>query len=287
MRKVAILTTDNLEGFFVYDNMLSEPFKAKGWHATEVSWRAPNIDWNDYEVVIIRSTWDYQSDHQAFLDCLDTIESSQASLENSLDLVKWNVSKEYLKSLEDKGIPIVPTLWAAQFNEEQLVSSFDHFNSKEIVIKPLVSANADSTYRLSKTQLLAQKSVLENEFSDRKFMIQPFINSVVSEGEYSLFYFLGQFSHCILKVPKATDFRVQEEHGGQLQSVQPSEVLLQVSSAVLAALPEMPLYARVDLIRTDNGFALMEIELIEPSLYFNMDSKSAHRFVDAFCQKYG
>ncbi|MDO6695460.1 hypothetical protein Q4574_19330 [Aliiglaciecola sp. 3_MG-2023] len=287
MRKVAILSTNDLEDFFVYDHLFYEPLEEMGWEAIEVSWRSKDIDWNDFEVVIIRSTWDYQTNADDFLEVLQNIAQSSAKLENSLELVQWNIRKDYLKSLEVKGVGIVPTIWCDTLDLELMKSAFGPLNCQEIVVKPLVSANADHTYRLSLESVIEEQEGLTEVFSSRPHMIQPFLKSVINEGEYSLFYFNGEYSHCIVKVPKQNDFRVQEEHGGQLRSVEADERLLSSAQQVLAALPEIPLYARIDLVKYENAYVTMEVELIEPSLYFNMDVDSALRFANAFVEKYG
>ena len=275
---------DSLENFFANDTLLFEPLKAKGWLAEEVSWRKPDVDWNDYDVVIIRTAWDYQTDVTAFKACLQNIEASSAQLHNSLSIVEWNISKNYLKELQNQGINIVPTWWFDSFSLVELQNSFKHFDTAEIVIKPLVSANSDHTYRLTSEKLEEQAEYLSTVFAEREFMAQPFLTGIVEEGEYSLFYFAGHYSHSILKQPAKNDFRVQEEHGGQLSSIQPCKEMLTTARHCLAALPEDVLYARIDLVRHQNEFAVMEIELIEPSLYFNMDPESPQRFVDAFIE---
>jgi glutathione synthase/RimK-type ligase-like ATP-grasp enzyme len=264
--------------------MLFEPLETAGWAAEEVSWRKTDVDWNVYDVVVIRTSWDYQDDVEGFMACLQRIEASSAQLQNSLKIVEWNISKRYLKDLQNQGVNIVPTLWFDNFVLAELQLGFSHFDTPEIVIKPLVSANADHTYRLTPENLKQQADLLKAVFAEREFMLQPFLTGIVDEGEYSLFYFAGHYSHSILKRPGAGDFRVQEEHGGQLKSIQPCEEMLTTARHCLAALPADVLYARVDLVRYKNEFAVIEIELIEPSLYFNMDAESPQRFVDAFIE---
>ncbi|MBU3004931.1 ATP-grasp domain-containing protein [Paraglaciecola arctica] len=284
MKRCAFLSMDSLEDFFSYDTLLFEPLKKHGWLAEEVSWRNADVDWDLYDVVVIRSTWDYQDDVEAFLACLQRIEASSAQLQNSLKIVQWNINKRYLNDLQNQGINIVPTLWFDSFLLNEVQASFVHFDSPEVVIKPLVSANADHTYRLTPERLVQQRAQLEAIFANREFMVQPFLTGIIEEGEYSLFFFAGQYSHSILKQPQSGDFRVQEEHGGQLKAVQPNEEMLTASRHCLAALPEDVLYARIDLVRHKNEFSVIEIELIEPSLYFNMDPESPQRFVDAFLE---
>jgi glutathione synthase/RimK-type ligase-like ATP-grasp enzyme len=286
-KRCVFLTTSELEDFHIYDNLLLEPLASYGWQVDEVSWKENNINWDQFDVVVIRSTWDYQSAPEAFIQCLEKIEASSAHLENSVDLVKWNINKGYLKELQEKQVRIVPTLWKNVFDAEEIEASYDQLNVTEIILKPLISANADFTYRLDYRSFIALRNELEVVFSNRAFMVQPFLDSIINEGEYSLFYFSGGYSHCILKRPASGDFRVQEEHGGRLSSVEPDVEMQKCGDRALAALPECPLYARIDLIRTKKGLAVMEIELIEPSLYFNMDDKSAQRFADAFVQRFG
>lgn len=287
MKRCAFLSMDSLEGFFVYDYMLFTPLKTYGWDVEEVSWHKADVDWNQYDVVVVRSTWDYQQDAEAFVRCLQRIDASTAVLANSLQLLLWNIDKTYLQDIAGQGINIVPTRWFEAFDLADVAKSFAHFAVEEIVIKPTVSANADHTHRLNREQLLAQGLALKAIFKQRPFMVQPFLPAVVEEGEYSLFYFNGHYSHCIVKQPKTDDFRVQEEHGGLLTSVQPTEEMLTQARHTMAAMPDDALYARIDLLRCKEEFAVMEIELIEPSLYFNMDENAAQCFADAFIERFG
>jgi predicted transcriptional regulator len=284
--KVALLSTDNLENFFTYDKLLIEPMKNIGWIAEEVSWRNENVNWNGFDAVIVRSTWDYQNDFKRFLDVLEKIDKA-SHLENNFDLMQWNMNKSYLFDLEKKGVQIVETIWEKNFNTETAHHYFDRIKSNEIIIKPNISANADNTFRLTREKLNEKLHELEKIFADRDFMVQPFMQNIVEEGEYSLFFFNGEFSHCVLKKPKEKDFRVQEEHGGKFKSVVPTEMQKAIGKNIIDKLLVIPLYGRTDLVRTDdNDFALMELELIEPSLYFNMDSESPTRFTKAFADRF-
>ena len=139
------------------------------------------------------------------------------------------------------------------------------------------------TWRLDQRAIQEHQAEIETYYADTPFMMQPFVPSIVTEGEFSLTFFNGEFSHAILKTPKAHDFRVQEEHGGILQCVHPEPDLQGVGDMVMRALGDMPLYARADFVRAPQGqgFWLMELELIEPSLYFRLDEQAPHRFAHA------
>lgn len=283
MNKVAFLTMDSLAGFVCYDDLLIGPLNELGWSVERISWRKENVNWNDYNAVIVRSTWDYQSDPDKFLRVLETINNSSAHLENSFSILKWNMNKNYLKDLEQQGILIPKTIWRKSFFPKKAAQYFDLLHTDEIIIKPNISGNADNTFRIKKTELDDYLSILEQIFNKREYMVQPFMQNIIEEGEYSLFYFGGKFSHAILKTPMENDFRVQEEHGGFLKSVEPVNEQFIQSENILSKIFPLPLYARIDFVRTDNSnWALMELELIEPSLYFNMDKESADRFAKIF-----
>ncbi|WP_217988292.1 ATP-grasp domain-containing protein [Aliifodinibius salipaludis] len=274
---------DNLDDFEVYDHLLFKPLKELGWQAEEVSWRNENIDWDSYDAVIIRSPWDYQDDPQTFLKVLEEIEQSEAVLENSLEIVKWNIDKTYLRDLESRGLEIVPSLWYQKFNSDLFPSIFTDLKSAEIVIKPTISAGADNTFRIHKSNYGIFVNDLKSVFKNRPFLVQPFMDNITAEGEFSVFFFGDIYSHTILKTPKTNDFRVQEEHGGRLTLVEPEEDLLKTARAMRDLIDPEPLYTRADYVRTaENTFALMELELIEPSLYFNMDPESPKRFAKVF-----
>jgi glutathione synthase/RimK-type ligase-like ATP-grasp enzyme len=281
MRRLAFLSTDHLDGFFSYDELAAEALRLCDCHVDMVSWRKP-VDWTDYEMVIIRTPWDYQQKPEQFLTVLEAIENSRTILLNNLQLVRWNIAKTYLQKLAASGFPTVPTLWLKSSpSEADFLQAFETFRCREIIIKPQISANADNTYRVTQQSLSRLLPDLAIVFQNRPSMLQPFLDTINTIGEYSLIYFEDEFSHAIRKVPKAGDFRVQEEHGGLISAAKPPTILRHWSTKILHSLPTLPLYARFDWVFINrNRPALIELELIEPSLYFNMDSQSAHRFAD-------
>jgi len=272
---------DNLDEFGCYDSLLEKPMAAVGWKTHEISWKDKNVDWNDFEAVIIRSCWDYQDHCEEFLKVLDVINESNAVLANSLEVVHWNINKRYLRELQKQDVLIVPTIWENNYSEKLIELACDDFNTANLIIKPCISANADDTFRLNPNSKI-DHAKLKLVFENREFMIQPFMPAIINEGEFSLFFFNGKYSHAILKTPKTNDFRVQEEHGGRLTAINPEEKLMQTAIDALEKIPYPTLYARLDFVRSGDQFAMMEAELIEPSLYFNLDENSPQNFAEAF-----
>lgn len=283
MKRCAFLTLVDAAGYVIDDELAYEPLRTLGWRVEAVPWRQPGVSWGRFDAVVIRSPWDYQKDPVAFLAVLREIERSGTPLFNGLDLVRWNLPKKYLGELAARGVPTVPTIWRDRLSPGDLAGMFDAMGVDEIVVKPVIGANADGAFRLDRSAGSGRTSEVEEHYSDRALMVQPFVQAVLEEGEYSLLYFDGEYSHTVLKAPKAADFRVQEEHGGDIRAVETDGPLLAAGDVVIEALGERPLYARVDLVRSndDNEFWLMELELIEPSLYLRMEPEAPGRFARA------
>lgn len=274
---------DNTDGWAIDSDLSFEPMLELGWSIDMVPWKSAGIDWNQYDAVYICTPWDYPGDPDSFLLLLESINGSNAILVNDIALVRWTIPKTYLRDLESRGAAIVPSIWCEQFDSEMLPGFFDVHQSDRIIVKPVVSTNAHDTYLLDRSVAADVVTDLENIFATRPFVVQPFMENVQAEGEYSLFFFSNEFSHAILKTPKERDFRVQEEHGAKVVSAEPEFTLLETASDLLHLVNPMPVYARCDFIRGPDGrFLLMELEVIEPSLYLRMDSESPKRFARAF-----
>lgn len=283
MAVCGFLTIADRDGWFIDDDRAHAPLQSLGWEVREVPWDAEGVDWNGFEGVVIRSTWDYQHRLPAFFSVLEQIEASRARLFNSLETVKWNADKSYLFQLQRAGVEIVPTELIQSPTLADLKASLSQTVTREIMVKPLVGANADDTFYLDRNATDERFRDASHCFGGRPCLVQPFMPQITQEGEFSLIYFDGSFSHAILKMVKPGDYRVQEEHGGQVVAVSdPEPELIAAAEKVMAAIPDSPLYARVDLVRTPaNRFALMEVELIEPGLYFRFDDAAPARFARA------
>lgn len=285
MPAVAFLTLDDRHAYVIDDDLAVAELRSRQWRVEEVPWRRKGVDWRKFDVVVIRTTWDYQHHVEEFLDVLGAIERAGVLLLNPLDLVTWNLRKTYLRDLEARGVRVVPTRWGMGLPVEAARPLGVAIGSDEWVLKPTVGANALDAHRLPREVDKGTAMYLEGVFRGRGWMAQPFVRSVLDEGERSLFYFDGAYSHAVRKVPRAGDFRVQEEHGGRISRDVPDAEMHKAAERAMRMLGDPPLQARVDLVRLDDGaLAVMELEVIEPALYFRTDPAAAGRFADALAR---
>lgn len=280
--RCAFLTMQD-EGDFVTDYRPAiAPLESLGWQVDCVPWRQSGVEWGRYDAVYIGAPWDYPDDPAGFLGVLEAIDVSGAKLINPLALVHWNLDKSYLRDLESRGAAIVPSRWYETWAAGAPEECFRAFATDRLVIKPRVGANARDTFVLERPLDAAQTRRLKGLFAGRAFVVQPFIESIRDVGEHSLFYLGGELSHSIQKLPKAGDFRVQEEHGAAILPATADAALRAVGERVLSLVAPSPVYARADFVRSaDDRWLLMELELVEPSLYLRMDPQAPLRFAAA------
>lgn len=235
------------EAFADYRTLLARG----GWSAEARPWSAGPGD----APALALLAWGYHHDLQGW-DALLAGWPAAPPLLNPPALLAWNTRKTYLSELEAAGVPTVPTLFGSSALAE---AAFDRFGVDELVVKPQVSAGSDRTARLRRG---------ETAIALDAAMIQPFLDAIRTEGEYSLFFFGGAFSHAIRKRAAQGDFRVQPQFGATIEAWTPDAEAMAVARAANAAVPPGAVYARVDLVRRGDGrLALIEYEAIEPDLY--------------------
>jgi glutathione synthase/RimK-type ligase-like ATP-grasp enzyme len=224
-------------------------------------------DLSGFAIVMPLLAWRYQLAPARWFAALDAWEAADLPIANPAATLRWNTNKDYLIDLAEQGVAIVPTTLALSLDKDDLAAARDRFGGSDVVVKPTISGGAYGTYRLGSDDLIPADVI------GREMLIQPLMPAITSEGEFSLFYFGGTFSHAILKSPADGDFRVQEQFGGRELSIAPPANALALAVAAMAAAPGPLLYARVDMVRDASGaFALMELELIEPSLFLHFAS---------------
>ena len=280
MKQCALLTCENLDSFVHDEHYLENALSAIGWSFKWIPWKTiDDQDWSQFDLAIVRTTWDYIHHLPLFIAKLKTIEESSCQLINSLDVIRWNSQKKYLQEITKKGLNVVPTRWVDQWSVRSLPASDPILEAEFVIIKPQVGAGSYNTFKISPENLLGDSEITRN-LLDQPVMIQPFLENVSIEGEYSAHFFAKTLSHTILKKPKAGDFRSQEEYGSSISAAELSAEQKQFCKSVLDFVPFEIFFARVDFVKAFDGKPqLMELELIEPSLYFRFSEKSADLFV--------
>lgn len=278
-----ILTDDNFvkpptsrtETGWKEDHLLLKALEKQGFKVARKSWSDPDFDWAQTRAVIFRTTWDYFdrfAEWQAWLEHV----SAQTTLINPVDMVRWNMDKHYLRDLQNKGINIPETRYIEIGEQTTLTSLHQETGWTETILKPCVAGSARHTYRLDHLGLTEHEQIFQQLISKEAMMLQPFQHNVVTQGEISLVVMGGICTHAVIKTAKAGDFRVQDNFGGSVRLYEPNKEEMAFAERVVAVCASLPAYARVDIIRdNDDQLALIEIELIEPELWFRLKPEAA------------
>lgn len=244
------------------------------------SWTDPG-DLSGFSLILPLLTWGYQRDCPSWFTLLDRLEAEGQPVTNPATVLRWNTNKSYLLDLDRQRVPIVPTRLTNFLRPDDLAKARAAFGSKGLVVKPPISGGADGTF------LIGIDDPLPDGAAGCQMLIQPFLPSISEEGEYSLFYFGGQYSHAILKRPASGDFRVQEQFGGREITIEASTDAKALAEQALVAADSLThcgalAYARIDMIRgMDGRLCLMELELIEPSLFLHHAADEGAAFAKA------
>jgi glutathione synthase/RimK-type ligase-like ATP-grasp enzyme len=258
------------------DRIAAAELGRRGARVEAIPWSAAGVAWSGFDAVVVRSAWDYHLRPAEFRRWLEARAADGTRLANPAATILWNSHKGYLLELERLGVAIVPTRLVPAGRSDELAAALAALPAA--IVKPAVSASAHGTHRVDGGRPSGETLTLA---AAHDVLVQPFLPEIAA-GEWSLIFFGGAFSHAVLKSPKAGDFRVQAEHGGAAAALVPDAPLIASAGSALAAVPGAPpLYARIDGVVRAGTFLLMEIELIEPQLYFANHPEAARRFADA------
>ncbi len=291
MLDVAILTDEKLlypdpnNGYVTQaiaeDNFLVDGLRAKDVTAERVCWDDPNMDWPQVGTIVFRSTWDYQDKLDQFNIWLEDVKT-KTKLLNSYEIIRWNLNKRYLQDLAERNISVVPTVFLEIGDTEKLQDVYLEIGEEEIVVKPTISAGGIDTYRISAAEIDGFEERFQTLLSEKDLMIQPFQSNILQQGELSLMVMNGQFTHAVRKNAKAGEFRVQDDHGGTVTEHQATEDEKRFAESAVQACPEIPHYARVDVVyNTEGALTIMELELFEPELFFRYAPEAAEKLVQS------
>jgi len=261
--RVALITGAEMAKPDSESHLLIHELGILGISSELISWRA-SLDWSLFDLVVIRTPWDYFLHLEEFLSWVEDVEQVTKVL-NSSRILRWNSHKKYLKELSSLGVPTVPTLWVNK--NQQCDDLIDSTEWPIVVVKPAVSIGAIGALKgQSKDNHVKQH--LEEEVKKGDVMIQPFLESVADFGELSLIYFNGAYSHSILKKPQQGDYRVQDAYGGTNALYEPEIEAQKIGDQVLSYLPDFSLYARVDLVKYQNQWLLMELKPLNQRCFY-------------------
>ena len=242
------------------------------------------MHWASYDVLIVKSPWDYFNRIDAFRSWLDQIERLSIRVLNAVSVLRWNVDKIYLQHMIDAGFPVIPTRWIDQGQAFEPDALFDTFHTDTLIVKPRVSAGAKQTFAIPRSQAHTYRATLEPLFLREAFMAQPFLAEIQTGGEWSLLFFNGRYSHGVCKRAKMGDFRVQHYLGGTVQPIDVPVAIQQQAQRIVDQFAQNCLYARVDGLVLQDTLWLMELELLEPFLFLTTHPNAFENYHQALRQ---
>jgi glutathione synthase/RimK-type ligase-like ATP-grasp enzyme len=272
LKKLGILTDENNPNLIPSERGLDNTFSKLNIQNDVIIW--DQVDWSQYENILIRSPWDYAQKNKLFINKLEQAVSLGINIIHDIDIINWNMDKSYLIELGAK-MNVVPTISLDKLSLDLVDNYFEKLGST-LVVKPKIGAGGKNTFKVSRENIDQLKVLI-----GQALLVQPFIDSIKSQGEYSFIFFDGVFSHAVLKTAVNDEFRIQQEYGGKTIAYEPASDEVDEIKFMLSQLNLKTIYARVDVVRHDHKFFLMELELIEPELFLPFGQNSAAKFVKA------
>jgi len=282
--RLALASCSDLPDWEVDDQPLHTALQDLGHEVHGPAWDA-DVDWSSFDGVLIRTTWDYTARRAEFVSWCEGLPSP---LHNPAEVIAWNTHKGYLRELEGRGVPIVPTVWMEEGDDpsDSVTESWPFSASEPLFLKPCVGATAEGTARFVEGWSTAAQGWARRLLAKGDAMLQPYLARVSEDGERSAIAIDGAISHWVRKVPVPGDYRVQDDHGATDHPHSPSEAERDLVACTLEALPEGLLYARLDWLLDDDGQPrINEVELVEPSLFFRHGPTAAHALARAWTRR--
>jgi len=285
IQQIALITYQNTGNFSGVSDLENEQLFAlltgKGLPVSFRIWDDPAVDWSRFDLIIIKSPWDYFDKIDAFYAWLDKLEQLGCRVLNPVQTLRWNADKRYLLELQHRGVRVVPTVWLEQGQAFDTATLFAQLGADKVIVKPAVSGGAKNTFALTRQEAHDQADAIGALLQAESFLAQPFVEEVSAKGEWSFLFFNGVYSHTVLKTAKAGDFRVQHFFGGTVHTPEPPAGLLATAQRLVADYAQDCLYARVDGVEIAGELVLMELELIEPFLFMPMSEGAMERYYAA------
>lgn len=283
--KIAFISCREQEKYLIgthrdEDEILLKILLDKGLEIERTVWNDPGVNWGLYDLVLLKSPWDYHEHFSDFNAWLNKPEALGVNLLNPYRVIRWNSDKHYLKEIEDSGLPVIASLFVEKETIPELQEFFRKFKTQKLIVKPCVSASAKNTLTVTPENAAARQNELHGLLREGSFLVQPFMEEILN-GELSFIFLAGRYSHCVLKLPKSDDFRIQHYYGGTIQNYEPKTQHIADALGFVDLYAGGCLYARVDGLLVKGTFLLMELELIEPFLYMEQHPEAYQHYYEA------
>ena len=280
MSIVAFATSREFADLTLDDRLVITPLSERGIRVVPTVWNNPQVPWRWFDAVVVRSCWDYEQAHHAFLRWTHFLARNHIPLWNPQKVIQDNIDKAYLRRMHADGYPVIPTRFLPRGGAVSPEAYIPFGDYDRLIVKPQVGLDGRGIEQVSAGSAEAEHCIKEHvRCADT--LVQPFLPQIHTDGEWSFIFLGGQLSHVIVKRPGATDFRSQEIYGGTVEAVSPPAHLTRQATAIVNRYATGCLYARVDGIEEDGTLLLSELELTEPSLYLGHHEEAHTRFAEA------
>jgi len=293
-KRIAFLSSSNYQDIidqcpdFINEFELLHPLFANlDAELIKVNWRDPSIQWDSFHALTPKACWDYAAHSAEFESFLKNIMTLNVPMKNAASTILWNMRKTYLLDLKNRGLPVGELLIISQHSKKSLQEIINDLNqsvfnaSDMLVAKPSIGGGAIDTVRFAKNEIEKQDQLFKKILSYSDLILQPFFPEIAQDGEYSYFFFNNEFSHAILKKPVKGDYRAHQLYGAKNISYTPTPSEIREAFSFLSVIQPPCEYARVDVFKRKGVLYLIELELIEPYLYFERASQES---IIHFCQ---
>jgi glutathione synthase/RimK-type ligase-like ATP-grasp enzyme len=281
---IALVTSEEFPELEPDSRLLFPALEEAGVQAVPAVWTDPSVDWSSFDAIVVRSPWDYFMHAREWAAWLDRVEASGVPTWNPLKVIRWNSHKSYLQQLAGAGVPVVDTVMTQGDGAVDLQDVLAGAGWEDAVVKPAIDGGATRLFRVSDVDDAQER--FESLMADGDVLVQPYLPSIVDQGELSLIYLGGELSHVVRKKAKPGDIRVQPVWGGSFELEGPTSEAIHVADRVFDSIDADLLYARVDLVRgLDDQLQLIELEVIEPLLFLELEPAAPKRYADALKER--
>lgn len=278
---IAFVTSEEWPDLTEDDRLAVREMERLGRRVVPAVWSGA-VEWAEFDLIVLRSCWDYHRRSAEFRAWVQMLHDMSAPLVNPAPTVLWNLDKRYLLDLAGAGIAVIDTVLPAPGTN--LIDLMEERGWVRAVLKPAVSADGDGTLLIEREEAARRQADLDALTDGAGALLQEFVPAIRESGELSFVFVAGELSHCVRKLPASGDFRVQARFGGSVEPWRPDDAVRAQAQAVLAATRCDWVYARVDGCLVDGRLRLMELELIEPSLFLSLDRTAPTRFAEVLAR---